>query len=186
MRCSMCTTCNVSRRIKGRYTRTRKRYTGLSDLRIGALFRYVYTRKFWSQDFGATKMCRASTSPTKLRRNRTRRFVILVTFRLDPWARFYGEERRYSNICCPNRTAIYNRGIYTGCISDIAPSFPPDTDNVEDEPERIAIDKISSVSIIRNGIFSNFFLNYDIVCFLFAITKWINFNSLHLLYACKI
>lgn len=78
---------------------------------------------FWSQDFGATKTYRASTSPTRSHGGIERRFVISVTSRLDPWARFHREERRYSNICCPNRTAIYNRGIYTGCIRHRAEFF---------------------------------------------------------------
>lgn len=150
MRCSMCTTCKVSRRIKGRYTRTRKRYTDLTDLsgtyahaRARSLPLYVYTSESSGLKISAPLKCAGRRLRSRSHGGIER--VVSLSWSRPVWTpgrvstERKGDTRIFvARIARPSITAVSIQG-----VSDVAQSFPPDTNNVEDEPERIAIAKIS-------------------------------------------
>lgn len=141
--CSMCTTCSVSYRIKGRYTRMRKRYP-----RLGTNVRSSFRRVSLSLSFSLpmcvtqTKVVRETISRFRRRWNAERDFSRRNqnagierrrTFRYlghVPWSGLscpppfssltafrLEEEKRYSNICWPRifRPSITAISIPRGC-----------------------------------------------------------------------
>lgn len=106
-----------------------------------------------SQDFGVAKMPGVDShrrdAPAGIER-----VVSLSRSRpvWTPWARFLAVEKRYSNICCPNRPAIYNRGIYTACIRRRERTFLGETRRGEQERERKRRGRTRSTPVVRRSI----------------------------------
>lgn len=153
---------------------------------------------FWSQDFGATKTYRASTSPTRSHGGIER--VVSLSRSRPVWTpgrvstERKGDTRIFvARIARPSITAVSIQG-----VSGIAQNFSPDTNNAGDEPERIAIAKISSVSNIRNRILRGLELspaiassfssiNFQLIFLKFydIVRSSFSFNSSHLLHSKK-
>lgn len=118
-RCPMRTTCNVSRRIKGRYTRKRENVIPTSRISgTPALFRYVYTPESSGLKISAPLKCtgrrlRPSRSYDGIERavSLSRSRSVWTPGRVSTGRR--GDSRIF---VARNRTAVYNRDICTACI----------------------------------------------------------------------